>query len=72
MCTRCTVIGLDVLDAQNIGPTLAYISEFKREIGRLRTVMPTIWGLHNYSDVNRMRKLAHARTRRARSAARCG
>ncbi len=53
VCTHCTVIGLDVLDAANIGPTLSYISEFKREIRHLETVMPTIWGLHNYSDVNR-------------------
>jgi hypothetical protein len=52
-CRGCTVVGLDVLDAANITPTLRYISEFKREIGRLRTVMPKIWGLHNYSDVNR-------------------
>jgi hypothetical protein len=54
VCHGCTVIGLDVLDAQNIGSTLEYISEFKREIGRLRTVMPKIWGLHNYSDINRL------------------
>ena len=54
VCKGCTVIGLDVLDAQNIGPTLDYISEFKREIGHLRTVMPKIWGLHNYSDINRL------------------
>jgi hypothetical protein len=54
VCTGCTVIGLDVLDAANITPTLRYISEFKREISRLRTVMPKIWGLHNYSDVNRL------------------
>jgi hypothetical protein len=54
VCKGCTAIGLDVLDAQNIGPTLTYISEFKREIGRLRTVMPKIWGLHNYSDINRL------------------
>jgi hypothetical protein len=53
VCKGCTVLGLDVLDAQDIGPTLEYISEFKREIGRLRTVMPKIWGLHNYSDINR-------------------
>ena len=52
-CRHCTVIGLDVLDQANISPTLNYISEFKSEIGRLRTVMPSIWGLHNYSDVNR-------------------
>jgi hypothetical protein len=54
VCHGCTVVGLDVLDAANIGPTLEYISEFKREIGRLGTVMPKIWGLHNYSDINRM------------------
>jgi hypothetical protein len=54
VCKGCTALGLDVLDAQNIGPTLAYISEFKREIGRLETVMPKIWGLHNYSDINRL------------------
>ena len=54
VCKGCTVLGLDVLDAQDIGPTLEYISEFKREIGRLRTVMPKIWGLHNYSDINRL------------------
>lgn len=54
VCHGCTVIGLDVLDAQSIGPTLTYISEFKREIGKLRTIMPKIWGLHNYSDINRL------------------
>jgi hypothetical protein len=53
VCRGCTVIGLDVLDQYNITPTLRYISEFKRAIGRLHTVMPRIWGLHNYSDVNR-------------------
>ncbi len=53
VCKGCTAIGLDVLDAANISPTLQYISEFKAAIGRLRTVMPKIWGLHNYSDVNR-------------------
>jgi hypothetical protein len=54
VCKGCTVLGLDVLDANNISPTLTYISEFKREIGKLRTVMPQIWGLHNYSDINRL------------------
>lgn len=54
VCKGCTVLGLDVLDAQNISPTLRYISEFKREIGRLRTTMPRVWGLHNYSDINRL------------------
>ncbi len=54
VCRGCTVVGLDLLDAENIGPTLQYISEFKQEIGRLETIMPKIWGLHNYSDVNRL------------------
>jgi Glycosyl hydrolase catalytic core len=54
VCYGCTVIGLDVLDAADISGTLSYISEFKREVGRLRTVMPRIWGLHNYSDINRL------------------
>jgi hypothetical protein len=53
-CSYCTVSGLDVLDAREIGPTLTYISEFKHEIGRLETIMPRVWGLHNYSDVNRL------------------
>lgn len=53
-CHTCTVIGLDVLDAAVVSPTIRYIQEFKREIVRLRTIMPTIWGLHNYSDVNRL------------------
>jgi hypothetical protein len=52
-CKPCTVVGLDVLDGENIGSTLRYIEEFKREIYRLRTLMPSVWGLHNYSDVNR-------------------
>ncbi|HTB69592.1 MAG TPA: hypothetical protein VK707_01250 [Solirubrobacteraceae bacterium] len=53
VCKGCTVLGLDVLDANIISPTLQYIAEFKREVGRLHTVMPSIWGLHNYSDINR-------------------
>jgi hypothetical protein len=54
VCKGCTVIGLDLLDQPNISPTLSYASEFKREIGRLQTIMPKIWGLHDYSDVNRL------------------
>ncbi len=54
VCGGCTAIGLDVLDQANISPTLRYISEFKREVSHLRTVMPKIWGLHNYSDINRL------------------
>lgn len=56
-CHGCTVVGLDILDQQYIAPTLTYISQFKHEIGVLRTVVPTIWGLHNYSDTNRASSL---------------
>ena len=52
-CTKCAVIGLDVLDEAKTGRTLRYIAEFKTAVNRLHTVMPRIWGLHNYSDVNR-------------------
>ena len=54
VCHGCTVVGLDVLDAFYIQSTLRYIAEFKREIGKLETIMPKIWGLHDYSDVNRL------------------
>ena len=54
VCRGCTVVGLDVLDQADPIPTLDYIAEFKREIYHLETVMPAIWGLHNYSDVNRL------------------
>jgi hypothetical protein len=54
VCKGCTVVGLDVLDQANPDSTLDYIAEFRREIYRLETVMPKIWGLHNYSDVNRL------------------
>jgi hypothetical protein len=54
VCKGCTVIGLDVLDAFTIHATLRYITAFKKEVRHLHTVMPSIWGLHNYSDLNRL------------------
>jgi hypothetical protein len=53
VCHGCTVVGLDVLDAQSISPTLSYIAEFKHEVAHLHAPMPGVWGLHNYSDTNR-------------------
>jgi hypothetical protein len=51
-CATCTVVGLDVLDSTNIVSTVSYIHAFQRYArGRL----PSIWGLHNYSDTNRFR-----------------
>jgi hypothetical protein len=48
-----TVLGLDILDSYDLGPTLTYVNEFKNDIRRLHVPMPTLWGLHNYSDTNR-------------------
>ena len=53
LCHSCAIVGLDVLDQPNIAPTMRYIAEFKRDLGHLRVAMPTVWGLHNYSDTNR-------------------
>lgn len=53
VCRGCTVVGADVLDAQNIAPTLRYLAEFKHQVALLHTTMPSVWGLHNYSDTNR-------------------
>jgi hypothetical protein len=53
VCPKCTILGLDVLDQNDVGPTLTYIAEFKAELRRLRMPTPTLWGLHNYSDTNR-------------------
>jgi hypothetical protein len=51
-CPLCTVVGLDVLDSTNVASTIRYIHAFQHDVhGRL----PTIWGLHNYSDTNRFR-----------------
>jgi hypothetical protein len=60
VCKGCTIVGLDVLDAPVVTPTLQYIAQFKHDISRLKTVMPSIWGLHNYSDTNRFQ---NSRTR---------
>ncbi len=42
-----------MLDSTNVRATLSYINAFKRDVGRSR--VPSIWGLHNYSDTNRFR-----------------
>jgi hypothetical protein len=64
-CTGCTVIGLDILDAHVVSPSLRYVSAFKNAVRHLKTRMPSVWGLHNYADVNRLqssrtRQLVHA------------
>ena len=53
LCHSCTVVGLDVLDSTDPAATVRYIKEFKRALGHHS--IPTLWGLHNYSDTNRFR-----------------
>ena len=52
-CSGCTLVGLDVLDQEVVGPTLTYIKQFQAALAKLKVSEPHIWGLHNYSDVNR-------------------
>jgi hypothetical protein len=50
-CPKCTIVGLDVLDSTDVPATIRYINVFKRYLGPKR--LPSIWGLHNYTDTNR-------------------
>jgi hypothetical protein len=54
-CRGCTIVGLDVLDSANPKPTITYIHQFQADVRKAKSSLPTIWGLHNYSDTNRFR-----------------
>jgi hypothetical protein len=54
-CRGCQVVGLDVLDGASIKPTITYIKRFQATLSAAHSPLPTIWGLHNYSDTNRLR-----------------
>jgi len=47
-CRSCTLVAADVLDGTNM---TSWLTKFKRKAGS----KATIWGLHNYGDVNRRR-----------------
>ena len=53
VCHGCQVTGLDILDQNNVRPTLRYIAQFRSALRRLHVPTPHLWGLHNYSDTNR-------------------
>jgi hypothetical protein len=55
VCNRCQIAALDVLDGQEIGSTITYIRQFESALRGLHAPLPSIWGLHNYSDTNRNR-----------------
>lgn len=51
-CPGCTVLPGSLLDNPNVIP---WAKRLAKEIKKLRQPAPKIWGLHNYSDVNRLR-----------------
>src|SRR5947209_7376461 len=62
---RCTIVALDILDQNNVKPSVAYIKSFLR----FARPFPSVWGIHNYSDTNRF---STARTRALLKATRRG
>jgi len=50
LCASCTVMAAEVLDTATPWMTVAYLKQYQQALG---DVHPTLWGLHNYSDVNR-------------------
>jgi hypothetical protein len=56
-CKKCTVVAADILDASNM---VRYVKGVRSTIERYARkhkgfAKPRLWGLHNYSDVNRSR-----------------
>jgi hypothetical protein len=49
-CTGCTVMAAEVLDTNEPSTTVAYLRQYQQA---LHGAQPKLWGLHNYSDVNR-------------------
>lgn len=57
VCHGCTIAGVDLLDGPSIRPTIRYLDDFKSDVINAHGRLPTVWGLHNYSDTNRYRTL---------------
>jgi hypothetical protein len=49
-CGGCTVMAAEVLDTTQPQETVRYLQQYQAALGKVK---PTLWGLHNYSDVNR-------------------
>jgi hypothetical protein len=45
----CKVVALDILDQNNVRPSVAYVKSFIKAA----RPFPKIWGVHDYSDTNR-------------------
>lgn len=59
--SKYKVVGLDLLDEQNVGGAVSYLKRFRSELRKLTTATPRYWGIHNYSDTNRF---SETRTKR--------
>jgi hypothetical protein len=62
VCPRCTVLGADIQDLPNMVPYTTRLLQIFRA-RKVRT--PRIWGIHNYTDVNRFIKDRNTSLRRA-------
>ena len=51
-CPTCKILPGSLLDNPNLVP---WTKKLRKEIKKLRQPEPKLWGLHNYSDVNRLR-----------------
>ena len=49
-CAGCTLLGADIQDLPSMG---SYIKQVLRAFAAHHVATPQIWGLHNYTDVNR-------------------
>ncbi len=52
VCHGCTLMAAEVLDTTDPAQTVTYLKQYQQALGN---VHPKLWGLHNYSDVNRHR-----------------
>jgi hypothetical protein len=50
VCPRCRIVAADLLDSRNV---ISYVRAFRRAVHG----HPRLWGLHDYSDVNRARSI---------------
>jgi hypothetical protein len=64
-CRSCRVVALDILDQNNVKPSVSYVRSFLKKA----KPFPKIWGIHNYSDTNRF---STSRTRALLKATRSG
>ena len=67
-CPTCNVLPGSLLDNPNLVP---WTLQLRKAIMKLRSARAAIWGLHNYSDVNRLKDTS-TRQLLARSRARSG